>query len=135
MSQSIGFVNLELEPITNPGQLTTIRYDEFVRTLLKKESHRDMLFHVALGVCGEAGELADAIKKHLVYNKPLDRDNIVEELGDLRFFIQGVMNLLNVSETEILQTNGYKLSKRYAGLHYSDGAAQARVDKIGTEEK
>lgn len=39
---------------------------------------------MATGVSGEAGELLDAVKKSVVYKKPLDRENVVEELGDLR---------------------------------------------------
>lgn len=135
MSQSIGFVNLELEPTLNPGVLTTIRYDEFVKRLFKNDDPKLMKCHASMGVSGEAGELLDAIKKEVHYNKPVDRDNIVEELGDLRFYIQAIMNLYDISETEILQTNGYKLAKRYAGLGYSDAAAIARADKIGTEER
>lgn len=126
--QSIGFVNLQL-PSQPEGRLTMIRYDQFVEALFKRESFKEMALHAALGVCGEAGELGDAIKKHVVYGKSIDRDNLVEELGDLRFFIQAVQNLYGITETEVLQTNGYKLAKRYNGLNYSDEAARLRADK------
>jgi hypothetical protein len=53
----------------------------------------------------------------------------VEELGDLRFYIQAVMNTLGISEYEILQENANKLRVRYAGLSYSNEAAIARADK------
>lgn len=33
------------------------------------------LLHMALGIVTEAGELADAIKKHVMYNQPLNFDN------------------------------------------------------------
>ena len=42
----------------------------------------DDLMHAALGLSGEAGEFADAIKKHLVYGRELDRENAIEELGE-----------------------------------------------------
>lgn len=127
-SNSIGFLNLQL-PTDTEGKTTLIRYDQFVRKLFKEESFKEMALHAALGICGEAGELGDAIKKHVVYNKALDRDNIVEELGDLRFYIQAVMNLYGITETEVLQVNGYKLAKRYGTLTYSDAQANARADK------
>jgi uncharacterized protein YabN with tetrapyrrole methylase and pyrophosphatase domain len=129
-SQSLGYLNLELNPEKEPGKLTMIRYDVFVKMLFKEMSREMMICHAAMLVSGEAGELTDALKKHVVYGKELDRDNLVEELGDLRFGIQAVMNLFDISETEILQTNGYKLAKRYAGLSYSDAAAQKRADKL-----
>jgi NTP pyrophosphatase (non-canonical NTP hydrolase) len=106
-----------------------IRYDKFVAMLLKVDTLPMMALHAALGVTGEAGELGDCIKKHIIYNKLLDRKNLVEELGDLRFYMQAVMNIYNVSEMEILQHNADKLSTRYASLAYSDEAAQVRADK------
>jgi NTP pyrophosphatase (non-canonical NTP hydrolase) len=120
-SGSYGFV------LIDPDQ--PVRYDAFVAALFKPDNLRDSLNHAALGVAGEAGELVDAIKKHVIYGKPLDRANVVEELGDLRFYIQAVMNTLGISEYEILQENANKLRVRYAGLSYSSEAAIARADK------
>jgi hypothetical protein len=46
------------------------------------------LMHATFGISGEAGELLDAVKKHIIYGKPLDRENVVEELGDLEFYLE-----------------------------------------------
>jgi NTP pyrophosphatase (non-canonical NTP hydrolase) len=88
-----------------------------------------MKWHAVAGVCGEAGELADAIKKELAYRKPIDRENIVEELGDLRFYMRAVQNLYGISDQEVLQKNADKLSTRYKNLTYSDTEAIERADK------
>jgi len=121
---AFGFVNVPIN-----GTVDHIRYDVFV-ALLFKQQHFDMMqMHAALGVCGEAGELADAIKKHVVYGKELDRTNIVEELGDLRFYMQAVQNLYHISEIELLKHNADKLATRYVNLNYSDMAAITRADK------
>lgn len=93
------------------------------------ESEAD-LWHMATGVSGEAGELLDAIKKHVVYKRELDRENVVEELGDLRFYMAGLMNRLGITEDEILSHNNAKLSKRYAAGSYSNEAAIERADKV-----
>lgn len=106
-----------------------VRYDIFVRQLFKADTEAMMALHGALGCAGEAGELADAIKKEYIYGKQRDRANIVEELGDLRFYMQAVMNHYGITESEVLQENGNKLAKRYNGLRYSDSAAIARADK------
>lgn len=106
-----------------------VRYDQMVLQLFKAEGAAAMLNHAAMGVAGEAGELIDAIKKHTVYGKPLDRENIIEELGDLRFYIQAMQNVLGITESEVLQANANKLAKRYRGLRYTDQAAIARADK------
>lgn len=112
-----------------PGIYKTVRYDQFVMGLLKPENEKDTAMHIGLGVCGEAGELADAIKKEYTYGKPRNRENIVEELGDLRFYMQACQNHYGITEQEILQGNAIKLGKRYAGLFYSDEAAISRADK------
>ena len=109
--------------------IETLRYDAFVAMLFKQQSLNLMRLHAALGVAGEAGELADCIKKEIIYGKPLDRANLVEELGDLRFYIQATMMLYGISEQEVLQTNANKLSIRYKSLRYSDDAAIGRADK------
>ena len=62
-------------------------------------------WHHATGVAGEAGELLDAIKKHVVYNKPLDRANVIEELGDLEFYMEGLRQGLGITREETIQGN------------------------------
>ena len=86
------------------------------------------LMHAAIGISGEAGELLDAMKKNWVYNKPLDYDNIVEELGDLEFYMEALRQQLDISREETLKENIKKLSKRYPH-GYTDQAAQERLDK------
>lgn len=86
------------------------------------------LLHMGVGVCGEAGELIDAIKKHVVYRKPLDIPNIVEELGDLEFYLEGIRQALGLDRDVILTRNIEKLTLRY-GARYSDAAAVKRKDK------
>lgn len=108
-----------------------MRYSKFVDTLFKHDTDDMELMHAALGITGEAGEIADAVKKAVVYCKPIDRANIVEELGDLRFYMQALMNKLGIHECEVLQMNANKLAKRYPTGGYSNEAAIARADKVG----
>jgi len=122
---AFGYVSVE----TASKIKVSVNYGHFVHALFKSQEVPLMKLHAALGVCGEAGELADAIKKEIIYEKEPDRANIVEELGDLRFYIQSVMLLYGISEQEVLQTNADKLGKRYVGLKYSDQAAIDRADK------
>lgn len=87
------------------------------------------LWHMASCIPGEAGELFDAIKKLVLYGKILDRENVVEELGDLEFYLEGLRAALNITRQETLDHNIAKLSKRYAGMTYSNEAAVGREDK------
>lgn len=88
------------------------------------------LWHMVTGVSGEAGELLDAIKKEVIYRKPLDMKNVVEELGDLEFYMQGVRSALGITREETLVHCREKLAERYANLQYSNDAAIARADKV-----
>jgi len=109
-------------------------YGKFVATLAKKmPSIVEDRLHAAVGISGEAGELLDAIKKNWVYNKELDNENVKEELGDLMFYITAMLLLQGITLDEVLQANVTKLEKRYAGLQYTDAAAQARADKTTGE--
>lgn len=87
------------------------------------------LTHMAIGICGEAGELLDAIKKVSVYQKSVDRENVVEELGDIEFYMEGLRQGLGITREETIEANISKLGKRYEGFKYSNQAAQNRADK------
>lgn len=86
------------------------------------------MLHMVLGIAGEAGELVDAVKKHVIYNQELDVDNVVEEIGDLQFYIEGLCQAINSPPWFCIAQNINKLQKRYAD-GYSDQAAQERKDK------
>lgn len=85
--------------------------------------------HMALGITGEAGEASDAVKKFAMYGKPLDRDHLIEELGDLEFYLEGLRQVFDISREEVLAKNIEKLTKRYASGSYSNQEAIARADK------
>lgn len=107
-------------------------YEEFVQRLFAKRNKGvDGYMHAAVGISGEAGELLDAVKKVWVYEKPIDIVNIVEELGDLEFYMQALRSLLGVTREEVIQANVEKLNRRYPG-GYTDAAAIARADKAAT---
>jgi NTP pyrophosphatase (non-canonical NTP hydrolase) len=89
------------------------------------------LMHMAIGISGEAGELLDAVKKAVIYQKDLDMVNVEEELGDIEFYLEGIRQGLGITRQQCIDANIVKLTKRY-GTVYSDRAAQERADKQGT---
>ena len=78
-------------------------------------------------------DLPDAVKKAVIYQKPLDMKNVVEELGDLEFYMEGLRQGLGITREETLEANIKKLKVRYDGLKYSDKSAQERADKKGSD--
>lgn len=91
------------------------------------------MLHMAVGISGESGELLDCIKKHTIYQKPLDVENVKEELGDLLFYMSNLMQSVGLTFEEILQHNIDKLSVRYSSGSYSNEQAQERADKVNEE--
>jgi len=126
------FVSVSTEPGISSAERETIRYDQFVAKLLKQLPEPLNACHIAMGIAGEAGEFVDAVKKEYIYNKPRDVENVIEELGDLEFYLQAAYNHYGLVRSEVLQANAIKLEKRYAGLYYSDLAAIQRADKKET---
>ena len=91
------------------------------------------LLHMGVGVSGvsgEAGELLDAIKKHTIYGKPLDVENVIEELGDLEFYMERIRQVTGITREQTIEANIAKLGKRYSSGKYSNQQAQARADKV-----
>lgn len=86
-------------------------------------------WHLASCIPSEAGELFDAVKKHVIYGKELDRKNVIEELGDLEFYMEGLRQAYGITRQQTLDANIAKLSVRYHEGVYSDQQAQDRADK------
>lgn len=108
-----------VEKLTKPGE-------EIQLELTTKDCN---LIHMVMGISGEAGELLDAVKKAVIYRKPLDLENVIEELGDLEFYMEGLRRELHLSRDQILKHNMEKLSKRYSSGSYSNDEAKSRNDK------
>ena len=92
------------------------------------------LIHAVMGISGEAGELLDQIKKHTIYQKPLDMKNVIEELGDIEFYLEQLRQALGITREITLFANMEKLKKRYPN-GFSNEAAQARADKVEESQK
>lgn len=109
-----------------------INFDTYVqdaiRTAKRSDDLKFNLVHAALGLSGEAGEFTDAVKKAVIYNRDVDRTNLIEELGDALWYIALAAHSLGVPMSHIAQLNIDKLRKRYPDA-YSDHHAAARLDK------
>ncbi len=97
---------------------------------------KENLRHVTYGLCGEAGEFADAIKKHDIYDQELNVDNALEELGDVLWYVALGAEAFGVQMEDIADACIKKLQKRYPEK-YTDDLAKRRLDKLNeaTEEE
>lgn len=99
---------------------------DIVKEMTADEAHA---LHMSLGIAGEAGEIVDAVKKVVIYGKPIDIENIVEELDDLEFYMEGLRQVFGIDRDMVLNANIKKLSVRYADFKYSNNQAINRKDK------
>ena len=96
------------------GNMTINEYQELAMTTLNRElDKRDVLINGVMGLCGESGEVIDVVKKHLAHGHELDRDHILEELGDVAWYLAEVAYALDTDLESVLAANIEKLRKRY----------------------
>lgn len=84
----------------------------------------------ALGLVGEAGELADLIKKNVAHGHPItkdDRDKLVKELGDVFWYLSQIAREYGILLSEVAKTNILKLRTRYPN-GFSVGDSITRKD-------
>lgn len=67
----------------------------------------------ALGLTGEAGEVADEIKKVIFHDKPLDATKIVNECGDVLWHLDRMLFAVGATMEQAMEANTTKLAKRY----------------------
>lgn len=93
------------------SQLNFNKYQQLAaRTAI---SHENELLNYGLGIAGEAGEVADLIKKGLFHGHGISKDEIAKELGDTLWYISQIARLFDLSLEDVAQLNIKKLQKRY----------------------
>jgi len=94
--------------------MTINEYQKLAMMTLNPEmSKKDMLINGVMGLCGEAGEAIDIVKKHLAQGHELDREKLIKELGDIAWYLAETATVLEIDLEEVLARNIEKLKKRY----------------------
>jgi len=75
---------------------------------------KDRLIENALGLMGEAGEVAEKIKKRIRDNTKVEPEEIVKELGDVIFYATALSNFYGASLGITIAENMMKLDGREA---------------------
>jgi len=88
-------------------------YQKAALRTANSEMSDDLILNGILGLCGETGEVSDHIKKYMFQGHELDQDKLVNELGDVCWYIAILASGLNVDLETVMKKNIEKLQRRY----------------------
>lgn len=102
------------------------------RTLIDRPdfdiSDRDiMLVWNAVGLAGEAGEVAEHIKKGVFHQHGVDTAKLAKEIGDVLWYAAALCTKAGLDMGDVMQANIDKLRLRYPD-GYSSEDSKRRVD-------
>lgn len=84
-----------------------------MKTLNPALKDKDVLINAVMGLCGESGEVIDLVKKHLAQGHELDREKMIDELGDVAWYLAECATALGADLGEVFERNIEKLRRRY----------------------
>ena len=109
---------------------TEIFQREARRSLRDDLPYEAMCSNMCMGLAGEIGEVIDIMKKHIYQGKELDITDVIEEVGDVLWYIANFCNVNNITMDECMESNIKKLRRRFPnGFTVKD--ANERKDKMG----
>ena len=71
------------------------------------------VLYAAIGMCGEAGEVSELVKKYAYHGRPIDTEHLARELGDVLWYVSYMAHLFGYPLGKIMAMNQEKLAKRY----------------------
>jgi len=103
------------------------------RTLLSKPDfqitdEQVMLVWNGMGLAGEAGEVAELIKKGVFHQRGIDKEELRRELGDVLWYVAALCEGAGLDLAEVMESNIEKLKLRYP-QGYSADDSRARADE------
>lgn len=89
------------------------KYQEYAQRTSSTIRQNDKIINGCMGLNGEAGECIDIIKKYMFQGHPLDTEKLIDECGDVLWYIAELAAGIGMTLNEIAVHNIDKLRKRY----------------------
>lgn len=90
--------------------------------------HQAAIWHHATGIGTEAGEVLTTAKAYSIYGRPIDRENVIEELGDLEFYMH--VDRATLLASSVQHIADVQKALRYLGQMIERAAVVHDFDKI-----
>ena len=126
-----------LEFVNAVTSLQSKEHEAFVYRVQELEGQgfpSERLLTASVGMCAEAGEFTEVVKKIVFQGKEPTEENLFHlkrELGDVMWYVAQACMGLGVSLDEIIEMNIDKLKARYPGgefdAHYSENRQEGDV--------
>lgn len=107
--QGCNMVSVDLENAADAYQKSVMRY---ASPAVEKGGPLSLIYGV-VGMCGEAGEASELVKKNAFHGHTLDCKHLASELGDVLWYIAYTADDLGYPLSAIMAMNQEKLAKRY----------------------
>ncbi|MCU5455254.1 nucleoside triphosphate pyrophosphohydrolase family protein [Bacillus cereus] len=135
-----------LREMNKPDQFTFDDFDLSVLRTWKKQDFKDAVSNAALGLTGEAGEVADLIKKAVYhgrgfndgslrvrsigydYEHGVSPEDVKDELSDVLFYVSAMAQEFGFTLEDVAKHNREKLEKRFPDGFSTEASAQ-KVDR------
>jgi len=109
-------------------------FDEYQKSAMRTKGwfpqEVEQMLAAGLGIAGEAGEIVDELKKIFFHGRALDKNRLIEEMGDELWYLALLCDALDISMDELATYNITKLEKRYP-----DGFCPERRRDYGQMDK
>lgn len=93
--------------------MTGTEYQQKAMRTASEKSKMDLLENGVMGLCGEAGECIDVVKKYLYQGHKLDKLKLKDELGDVMWYVAITCQSLGITLDDVMEHNVKKLLLRY----------------------
>ncbi len=120
--------NLKLAPQVNePDMNDNDTFKNHVQEFLPRHVDDELNWLIG-GLLEEAGELLQIVRELQYKGQLPDPNHILEELGDVAYYHQGLMTYFGYDRKEVELRNIRKLSRRFPSGKYEISDAIAKVD-------
>jgi len=105
-------------------------YQELARVTANGVEEEDKLLFSGICIAGEAGELANVIKKIVYHGHKKDAIKLMDEAGDILWYLSFLADAIGFSLEDIAKYNIEKLKRRYPDGFSKDKSINRKENTI-----